>query len=123
MRVSRRASETLLGAVRELVTQSEQVAKAEARVAVSRLGDVAVSGMRRTALLASAALVGSYAIGFVLHAVFLLLLRVMDPWIAALTVAGVLAATSGVLAWIGLSNKTSDAVELQGHRAEMEATE
>jgi Putative Actinobacterial Holin-X, holin superfamily III len=92
-------SQTLLGAVRQLVAQSEAVARAEATAAASRLADIAQAGVRRAVIYAAAALSIAYAVGFVLHAAYLLLLRVMPAWSAALTLAAALCSIAGLLLW------------------------
>lgn len=93
-------SQTLLGAVRQLVAQSEAVARAEATAVVSHVADMAQAGVQRAVVYACAALALAYAVGFVLHAAYLLLLRVMPAWSAALTLAAALCSIAGLLLWV-----------------------
>lgn len=107
-------SQTLLGAVRQLVAQSEVVARAEATVAASRIADIAQAGIRRAVIYAFAGLSVAYATGFVLHAVYLLLLHVMPAWAAALAVAVGLSSLAVLLIWSasrGSSTRTDLIVE------------
>lgn len=88
MQKSPHAAQTLMGAMRELVTQSERVARAEARVVASRLGDVARVGSRRLMLVAATAILAIAAVSFLLVAAYVALASVVAEWIAALIVAG-----------------------------------
>jgi Putative Actinobacterial Holin-X, holin superfamily III len=94
-------SQTLLDAVRGLITQSEVVARAEARAAASRATDVAAAGARRVAVLGVAVLLGCYALGFALLSAYLALEPHMAPWIAALAVAAGVLVLAGGIAWVG----------------------
>ncbi|MBC7841600.1 MAG: phage holin family protein [Gemmatimonadaceae bacterium] len=100
---SPRASQTLLGAMRELVTQSERVAKAEARVMASRLGDVARVGSRRVILVASALMLAGAAVSFLLVAAYVVLAARMTNWYAALIVAGGTTCLAVLCGWAAAS--------------------
>lgn len=111
-----RASETLLSSMRELVSQSERVARAEARLTASRLGDLAQSGAKRGLLIVSAMTVAAAAIGFALHAIYLALAMHVVAWMAALIVAGGCTLLALMLAWAAsrteLANVFDDELQL-----------
>jgi cytochrome c biogenesis protein CcdA len=112
---SPRASETLMGVMRELIGQSERVARAEARVAASRLRDVAQSGAKRGALFALSAVFGGTAMLYLLFAAFLSLARVMPGWQAALILAGSCVVIALGLAWVASRVAIADAVGDSDH--------
>jgi Putative Actinobacterial Holin-X, holin superfamily III len=84
---SRRPSETLMGAMRELLEQSERVARAETRVAASRVVDIAQGGAKRGSLAAVAVVLASCSLLYLIHAAYLALATRIAPWIAALCIA------------------------------------
>lgn len=93
------ATQKLMGAMRELVTQSERVALAEARVVASRVGDVAQAGARRMVLVLTATMLATLALGFLLVAMYDALAIWVPGWEAALIVAGSTLLVAGLFAW------------------------
>ncbi len=93
------ATQKLMGAMRELVTQSERVALAEARVVASRVGDVAQAGARRMVLVLTATMLATLALGFLLIAMYDALAIWVPGWEAALIVAGSTLLVAGLFAW------------------------
>ncbi len=85
------ATHKLMDSMREMVAQSERVARAEARVVASRVGDVAEASARRMVLYGAAALLSTLAVAFLLVAAYDALCTWVPGWQAALIVA---AATS-----------------------------
>ncbi len=120
-----RASETLMGAMRELVGQSERVARAEARVAASRLRDVARSGARRGLLIAVATFFSGSAVLYGLFAAYLSLATRMVGWQAALVIAASCVVLAMLLLGIASRYRMADVldddegtpgIQLQGSR-------
>ena len=88
MASSSQAPHKLMSAMRELAAQSERVARAEARVVASSVGDVAQASARRMVLSVAAALLATLALGFLLVAAYDALSARVPGWEAALIVAG-----------------------------------
>ena len=103
------ATQKLMGAMRELLTQSERVARAEARVVASRVGDVAQAGVRRIVLAVAAMMLATLAIGFLLIAAYDALSTHITAWQAALVVSGVSFALTALAAWAASSSPVGTA--------------
>ena len=119
MSTATRTSDSLIGSVRELITQTERVARAEARATMSHVIDLAFASARRGSVLAVSLLFGVVAGNYAVFAGYLALSTRMEPWRAALVVAGALGAVAAVLGWLGLRGKSplksglSDLAELR----------
>ena len=111
MQTAPHAAERVMGAMRELLTQSERVARAEARVVASRVGDVAQAGARRLVLALAAMMSATLAIGFLLVAAYDALATRMPAWEAALIVSASGFVVTALLAWAA-STSPSDAPSL-----------
>ncbi len=97
MSTARTPADTLMGAIKDLVAQSERVARAEVRLTIAKYTNLAQSGARRAGVAFIAAVFGVYALWFVCHAGFLGLSTVFAPWLASLITAGSLSALAAVL--------------------------
>jgi Putative Actinobacterial Holin-X, holin superfamily III len=93
----RTPTDSVMGALKELVAQSERVAKAEARLAIARYTDTARLGARRVGMLVVGGGFGCFAFGYFIYAGFLGLTRVLAPWQSALVVACTLSVAASLL--------------------------
>jgi MFS family permease len=93
----RTSTDSLMGALKELVAQSERVAKAEARLAVARYTDTARLGARRVGMFVIGGGIAGFAAGYLIYAGYLALVLIVTPWQSALIVSGVLGALSALL--------------------------
>lgn len=85
------------GALKDLVAQSERVARAEVRLMMAEYTSSATLGIRRLVVFIVGGVCACFAAGYVLYAAFLALLQVLDPWKAALILGATLGLCSGVL--------------------------
>lgn len=108
------APHKLMSAMRELAAQSERVARAEARVVASRVGDVAQASARRMVLSLASALLGTLALGFLLVAAYDALSARVPGWEAALIVAGSTLIVALLCMW-GASASPSVSASLMPH--------
>ena len=99
MATSSHAPHRLMSAMRELAAQSERVARAEARVVASRVGDVAQTSARRMVLSVAAGVFVTLAVAFLLVAAYDALSARVPGWTAALIVAGVTLLFALLCAW------------------------
>ena len=111
MQTAPHSAEKVMGAMRELLTQSERVARAEARVVASRVGDVAQAGMRRLVMIFAAMMCATLAIGFLLVAAYDALSTRVPGWEAALIVSAAAFVVTALLTWAA-STSSSDAPSL-----------
>lgn len=88
----------------ELTQETVSLFRQEIRLARAELTDKARQAGRGTAEIAAGALVLLVAVGVLAAAAVLGLATVVQPWLAALIVAGVLAVIGGVVLATGLSN-------------------
>jgi Putative Actinobacterial Holin-X, holin superfamily III len=101
MATATRTSDTLIGSVRELIGQTERVARAEAQAAVSQLVDLAVASARRSGILLVGLLFGVCAAAYLIFAAYLALAERVVPWHAAMIVAAGSALLAVLLGWLG----------------------
>ena len=101
MTVATRTSDTLIGSVRELITQTERVARAEAQATISHVVDLALANVRRGGVLAVSLLFGVCAGAYAIFAAYLALATRIAPWCAALIVAGGSALIAALTSWMG----------------------
>lgn len=90
------------GALKELVAQSERVARAEVRLMMAEYTSSATLGIRRLVVFVVGGVFACFAAGYLLYAAFLALLQVLVPWEAALLLGATLGLLSGVLFAAGL---------------------
>ena len=96
------ASASPFGALKELVAQSERVARAEVRLMMAEYTSSATLGIRRLSVFVVGGVFAFFAAGYVLYAAFLALLQALAPWKAALLLGATLGVLSGVLFAAGL---------------------
>ena len=99
----RRASaDSLMGALKEVIAQSERVAKAEVRLAIATYADRSRPGARRVFLVVVGASLACFAIGYLIFACFLSLSMLLPAWQSASIIAVVLSFASALLLVGGL---------------------
>ncbi len=118
MGTSAPAPQRLLGAMRELVAQSERLARAEARVVASRVTDAAQASARRLALAVATGVLVTLSMGFLLVAAYDALSAVVPAWQAALIVAGVALLIAALCAWGASASPTVSAALLSPERGD-----
>ncbi len=108
MSPGRTSADSLMGALKDVIAQSERVAKAEVRLAIANYADRSRPGARRAFLVVVGGSLACFAIGYLIFACFLRLSMVIPAWQAASIVAIVLSFVSALILVGGLrsSDKT-----------------
>ncbi|MCU1339606.1 MAG: hypothetical protein JWO19_5187 [Bryobacterales bacterium] len=94
---------SITGVLQDIVARVQEIIRSEIRLAKAELKEETVQAGKATAVLASGALLGIYALGLLLLACVYALALALPAWIAALIVAVVVAAIAGVLLNRGLN--------------------
>ncbi len=96
------SADSLMGALKEVLAQSERVAKAEVRLAIANYTDRSRLGARRVVLVLVGGGLACFAIGYLIFACFLALTLVLPAWQSASVVTIVLSFASALMLVGGL---------------------
>lgn len=100
---ARRTSQTLMAAMTNVLSQSERLARAEARAVASRVGDLAQEGAGRAVLVVTAGMLATLGVGFLLLAAYDAMSARLPRWEAALVVAGGSLVLAALVGWKAFS--------------------
>lgn len=93
---------SIAGLLQDIVANIQGIIRSEVRLAKAEIKEDATTTVRGAAMLAVGAVLGLYAVGFLLLCAVYALDAIVPHWAAALIVGLVVAAIAGVVAAIGL---------------------
>jgi hypothetical protein len=88
--------------IKDIVANIQEIMRAEFRLARAEMSEKARSGSRAGILVAAGAVMGLYALAFLLVTAYNALAMVMPAWISALIIGVVLGAAAAILLAVGI---------------------